>query len=373
MSNNMFYIPITILLMGMSIMLPESGLLFAQTNTVNAKNATEAIVFNTKVHNFGKFSIDSGAKNCTFEFTNNSNKPVLINNILSSCGCTTPEWPKKPIMPGEKGVIKVTFLNDQGPYPFDKALTVYTSASTKPIILRVTGVPYGADKSLKQQFPIAIGPLGIRNNTLKMGQLEQGAQGSKNVMIANLSGKPVTVKFTDITPGLTLEIAPQPVPANGMSEITYKVDTGVKENWGSTIYKASVICNGVKASKELLIDCMIIDNFSKLSKEEKNNGPMILAKNSSHSFGTVAKTGQISAVFNLRNTGYRDLKIFKADTNGSKMNITLPKTVKAGEEFTVTVTINPADYSGEQVFTITLITNSPNRPLVNLFVTGTIK
>ena len=93
----------------------------------------QAIEFLRKVHNFGKISVNEGAKHCTFEFSNTSNKPVVITNILSSCGCTTPVWPKKPIMPGEGGKVEVTYLNDQGPYPFDKTLTVYTSASTKPI------------------------------------------------------------------------------------------------------------------------------------------------------------------------------------------------------------------------------------------------
>lgn len=345
---------------------------FAGGNTSFAQEGAQGLEFNKKVHNFGRISVQSGPQSCTFEFKNISKKPIAINNVLSSCGCTTPEWPKKPVMPGQGGVIKVTFLNDQGPYPFDKALTVYTSAAAKPIILRVTGVPYENNKSIKEQFPIAIGPLGIRNNTLKIGQLEQGESNTKSVAVANLSNKPVTVKFADISAGLSLKAEPAVIPANGMGEIMYTVDTKVKQNWGNTIYTANVVCNNVKASRGLRVDCMIIDNFSNLSKQEQNNGPMIIAKNSSYNFGTAAKGENITAVFNLRNTGYRELKIYKIDTSDSKLNINYPSTVKAGEEFVVKVSFNTAGYSGEEVFTITLITNSPNRPLVNLFVTGKI-
>lgn len=348
------------------------ALSFTGSTIIFAQEGAQGLEFNKKVHNFGRISIQSGAHSCTFEFKNVSRKPIAINNVLSSCGCTTPEWPKKPIMPGQSGVIKVTFLNDQGPYPFDKALTVYTSAATKPIILRVTGVPYENNKSIKDQFPIAMGPLGIRNNTLKMGQLEQGESNTKTVAVANLSNKPVIVKFADISAGLSLKAEPATIPANGMGEITYTVDTKAKQNWGNTIYKANVVCNNVKASTGLRVDCMIIDNFSNLSKQEQNNGPMILAKNSSYNFGTVAKGEDITAAFGLRNTGYRELHIYKIDTSDSKLNINYPSTVKAGEEFTVKVSLNTAGYAGEEVFTITLITNSPNRPLVNLFVTGKI-
>ena len=44
-----------------------------------------------------------------FKFTNTGNKPLVIQNVISTCGCTVPEWPEKPVMPGEKGVLKVIF------------------------------------------------------------------------------------------------------------------------------------------------------------------------------------------------------------------------------------------------------------------------
>ncbi len=44
-----------------------------------------------------------------FEFTNTGNKPLIIHNVISTCGCTIPQWTKKPVMPGEKGTIKVLF------------------------------------------------------------------------------------------------------------------------------------------------------------------------------------------------------------------------------------------------------------------------
>lgn len=45
----------------------------------------------------------------TFKFTNTGNQPLMITNIQPTCGCTTPEWPRDPIMPGGKGEIKVGF------------------------------------------------------------------------------------------------------------------------------------------------------------------------------------------------------------------------------------------------------------------------
>jgi hypothetical protein len=44
-----------------------------------------------------------------FEFTNMGNKPLVIQNVISTCGCTVPQWPKEPVKPGEKSVLKVVF------------------------------------------------------------------------------------------------------------------------------------------------------------------------------------------------------------------------------------------------------------------------
>ena len=330
------------------------------------------IRFNKTSHNFGKFSINAGKQHCSFEFTNQGSAPVVIFNVISSCGCTEPVWPKEPIMPGKGGKIEVTFLNDQGPYPFEKTLTVYTSASKKPILLRISGVVYEKEKSIKEMFPIAIGPLGVMNDNMKMGQFPQGLVKSGRLSIANLSGKDVNVKFANVSPGLHISVEPQVIKAGEIGEVSYTVNTNEKENWGNTIYSASVVCNGVTAPKQLKFNCMIIDNLSALTKEEKNKGAMVLAKNSSVNLGSVVKGKSVVAEFSLRNTGYSNLKIHKADPNGKNFTIEAPAEVKPGEEFTVKAIIDTNKYTGEEVFTVTLITNSPNRPLVNLFVSATI-
>ena len=344
-----------------------AGTLPAQNQTY----APQAIEFAKKVHNFGKVSVNDGAQKCSFDFTNTSDKPVVINNIISSCGCTTPIWPKKPIMPGEKGKVEVTYLNDQGPYPFDKTLTVYTSASTKPIILRITGLAYENERSLKEMFPVSIGVLGVKKNIVKGGQIAQGNSKGGNFTIANISNKSVEVKFANVSPGLQISADPQTIPAGGTADVSYTIDTRAKENWGNTTYSADVLCNGIKAKEKIMVECMIIDNFETLTKEQRNKGPMVLAVNSSHNFGTVAKGEAVTATFQLRNTGQSPLVLHKIDTQ-ENVKISSPTTVAPGEKFTLTATVNTSACKGEQIFTITLVTNSPNRPLVNLFVTGKV-
>ena len=45
----------------------------------------------------------------TWRFKNVGDRPLIIEGVSASCGCTVPEKPEKPLLPGEEGVIKATF------------------------------------------------------------------------------------------------------------------------------------------------------------------------------------------------------------------------------------------------------------------------
>ncbi len=64
-----------------------------------------------------------------FVFTNTGEIPLIITNAQGSCGCTVPEYPKKPIAPGEEGLIKVKF-NSTG-FEGEKNKSVTIEANTK--------------------------------------------------------------------------------------------------------------------------------------------------------------------------------------------------------------------------------------------------
>ena len=68
------------------------------------------IEFSVTSHDFGNIDEDGDPVSCEFEFTNTGDEPLVIVSANASCGCTRPEFPKKPIKPGKTGKIKVTYL-----------------------------------------------------------------------------------------------------------------------------------------------------------------------------------------------------------------------------------------------------------------------
>ena len=98
------------------------------------------IKFDKYIHNFGEFSELSPKVTCVFTYTNVGNAPLVITQALASCGCTVPEYTKQPVMPGQKGEIKVTY-NGAGKFPghFKKSITVRTNGKVEMTRLYVEG------------------------------------------------------------------------------------------------------------------------------------------------------------------------------------------------------------------------------------------
>ena len=105
-----------------------------------AQQEQPEIKFDKTVHNFGTFSEKTPVQTAVFAFTNIGKAPLIINQAIASCGCTIPSYTKEPIMPGEKGTVKVTY-NWKGKFPghFKKSITIRTNGKVEMVRLYIEG------------------------------------------------------------------------------------------------------------------------------------------------------------------------------------------------------------------------------------------
>jgi hypothetical protein len=101
------------------------------------EKGSAAISFETTEHDFG-IIMEGAQASFNFVFKNTGKAPLVLNNVRSSCGCTVPEWPTRPILKGDEGRIKVSY-NTRVIGTFSKKITVYSNASETPIVLSVKG------------------------------------------------------------------------------------------------------------------------------------------------------------------------------------------------------------------------------------------
>jgi len=136
----------------------------AQDATTEAKTKNEKtpeITFDKLVHDYGTIT-EGDPGECEFTFKNTGKEPLVLSNVTSSCGCTVPNWPKDPIMPGKSSSIKVKYSTSRigG---INKSITVLSNAAENSRVeLRITGNVKKKEETAypeKQQSPMQATPV----------------------------------------------------------------------------------------------------------------------------------------------------------------------------------------------------------------------
>ena len=107
----------------------EKGYETLNNSEIDAVEPITTIKFGAVEHDFGQ--VKEGEKVvCTYEVVNTGKVDLLIHDVKVSCGCTTPKYDKKPIPPGKKGYIEVSFDTKNRPGMQRKSLVAV--ANTEP-------------------------------------------------------------------------------------------------------------------------------------------------------------------------------------------------------------------------------------------------
>ena len=344
---------------------------FVEIDATDMADDPKAVVeWDKTVYDFGDVSVSDGPLTCSFTLTNKSSEAIAIFEVVSSCGCTRVDFPKSKIEPGQSATISATYKNEDGPTAFDKTLTLYISGIRRPVILRLRGVVHPKKQSLSQLYsPERLGDLGLKTREFKTGNLKQGLSVSETANVANLGKKPLDVTFTDVSPQLKVSVSPNPIPAGKTAQIAFTVNSD-PSLYGLNVYKATPILNGVPAAGSIEVATWTQENFALWSREAIEKGAIPAFEMSTVSLGAVKAGVQLSASFPLTNNGKSVLHIFKADPDSPALAAeSLPDIGPKGKGKLVFTLDTSSLPEGDNVIMITLTTNSPQRPLINLFVT----
>lgn len=109
----------------------------SQSANGNESGDLPMIQFDEETHDFGR--ITQGEKvSYAFKFKNTGKSNLIISSASGSCGCTVPEYPKKPIAPNEEASINVVFSSEGKSGLVEKSVTLVTNCepSTKIIYIK---------------------------------------------------------------------------------------------------------------------------------------------------------------------------------------------------------------------------------------------
>lgn len=328
------------------------------------------IEWDKTVHDFGDVSVSDGPLTCSFTLKNVGSEAISIFEVVSSCGCTGVEFPKSRIEPGKSATISATYKNEDGPAAFDKTLTVYISGIRRPVVLRLRGVVHDKKMSMKELYsPGKIGELGLKTRRFKTGNLKQGLSVTETANVANLGKKPLTVSFRDVSPNLSVSVSPNPIPAGKTAQIVFTVSSAPSV-YGLNVYTATPVLNGETASDVLEVAAWTQENFALWSREAIEKGAIPAFDASTLTLGSVKPGAKLLAEFSLANRGASSFHVHKADSDSPALKAVSLPDIKAGGKGKLQFELDTKSLpAGDNVIMISLTTNSPQRPLVNLFVT----
>jgi hypothetical protein len=87
------------------------------------------IEFTTNVVELGELSHSDDKSYVRLSFLNTGDVPLVVTEVRTSCSCTTIKHDRKPIAPGEQGVLNITVDPSKAPVGnFYRVLQVYSTA-----------------------------------------------------------------------------------------------------------------------------------------------------------------------------------------------------------------------------------------------------
>lgn len=150
--------------------------------------AQGTLKFDTESYDFKNVSEGTLATH-EFKFTNTGNAPIVISNVQASCGCTTPEWTKDPVLPGKAGIVKAVYNSNGRPGVFNKTITVTSNATQPSVVLSIKGTVLTRDEMRKNYTPEQVmksAKLNIVGATeFAVGKLEPGRSATARFTVQN--------------------------------------------------------------------------------------------------------------------------------------------------------------------------------------------
>jgi hypothetical protein len=335
------------------------------------------IAFEIEIYDFGKIKEDDGKVTCRFDFVNTGNAPLIINNVRTSCGCTSPGWTKNPILPGNKGYVEATYDPSHRPGAFQKTIMVQTNSEITPQkILKIKGDVIPRPETLVERYRADMGDLRLRTAHAGFGRIFLDQKSIKTIEFVNFNEKDnLTLDFINVPDHINVEVQPTLIKPRETGKITITYDASEIDDWGMIVSRVGIIVNGkTKNEYRLMITANRGEDFSKLTQEQRRNAPKLKFDTTVYNFGTITEGQVINHNFTYTNTGKSDLVFRKIkSTCGCTVVNQDTKVVKPGEKGSLKVTFNSQGKKGAQTQSVLVICNDPVNTVTRLYIRGTVE
>lgn len=333
------------------------------------------IEFNKTEFDFGRIAEKQGLVSTVFTFTNKGNSPLVINQVVASCGCTTPEWTKTPVEPGKSGEIKVTFNPSGRPGTFVKTITVMSNAAKSRSELRIRGDVETSEIVLAVQYPVIMGNVRLNKRSVQIGEIYSSAGKNDQLEVINMSSKPVTLKFAGVPRHISVECSKPVIKSQETADIRISYNASAIKDWGARkddFYLLYGDENRMTSDRRIIVSAVIKEDFSKLTPAQRANAPKVEVSENKIDFGPVTSGQRITKEIKIKNTGKSVLHIRKITNGNQALKPSVNRmSIPAGGEATLSVTLEGSHSKRPVAENLIILTNDPDKYSLPVRITAT--
>jgi hypothetical protein len=356
-----------------TLILAVLGILWS--SPVIAQTTKPGITFSEREFDFGTLRESQGRITHDFRFTNSGKIPLIINEVKASCGCTVPEWPREPILPGKSGIIKVSYNPAKQSGAFNKTIQVSSNADMPLINLMVKGIVIPTD-IVEEVYKFTIGDIRLETIYAAFGEIFKGLSSRYTIRVYNTSkDKSVVLAFRKIPSHLQVHFIPEKIEPQQEGRIELEYNTANLSDWDYVVDRLDLLINNtVFPNNRISITANIREDFSKLTSVDLESAPRAEFDNPNFDFGTIGPDAIVEHEFRLTNTGKSELFIRKVSASCGCTAVQPAKNqIGPGASTTIKAIFNATGREGNQKKAITVITNDPKRYKTILWINGIVE
>lgn len=339
-----------------------SNFLWAQKDV---KKQGPEVRFLKTLNDFGKISEDIQYAKCRFQFINTGTLPLQITNVQTSCGCTTPEWTRDSVAPGDTGFVEAKYETINRIGSFRKTITVYSNAENASFVqLEIVGDVYRPEAAADAVAIPDYGKLSFNKPTLEFSPLYDTKQDTQVVRLTN--GTVFSAEFTfptDLPPFCRILDYPKSLEPNETAKVTIIMDGTKISRYGFGAFEIPFIStNPVMPAIGLYVAYNSKQYFPKMSAKELSKQAHLKIDKSLHDFGSHISGDVLETEFTFTNDGKKDLVLHEIYPECTCVRVTYAKNVlKPGESMKVKAIFDTVSRRGMSNQSIWIVSNDPTK------------
>ena len=323
--------------------------------------------FDKMTHEFGVVLWKHPAT-ATFQIKNDGDKPLVISNVTTSCGCTVADWTKEPIAPGAIGVVTSTF-DAKALGHFYKDIGVYCNASARPIYLMLRGEVSADPKNYTLTHPYEIGAIRLNKAAIEFDDTNKGDKPTMEILVANTTSDVYTPVLMHLPPYLEAVAVPERIGKKATGKIKVTLDTDKLPKFGlttATVYLSRFPGDKVSEENAIPVSAVLLPDFSNMSQQQRLNPPAVQLSATEFTVPPLAENAKKKLTVVVKNVGKSDLDITDLQVFNPALGVQLKKRVlKPGAQTKMKITVYGKYLKKvKSAPRVLMITNDPNCPKI---------